>query len=362
MGILMAARRYPPDVQSGTETVFAALYAQARAAARDGGAPGLVAGFVRDRALLPPEAVAVDLRRGSPWLRMARATWAEARRARAAGAPYAAALVNSVECVAPGLPTWLIVHDLNFGRAGRIGTAGLREALYRLRAAEARLIAVSAATRDRLVGIGVPPERVTVIPNGVDLDRLSPAPPPPGPITFAMVSRVIAGKGQHVAIDALGRMRPDQRKNLRLLIVGARVDRIYADQLQIQAYRLPVEFHFDVPDTAPLYRQAHAALFPTRMEEGFGYGAVEGMAAGLPVVWSEQPAIREATGGIGLPVPMDNADALRAAMLRLAGDAGLRADLGRAGRAFVEGRYGWPGVWARYAAAMGLGSAPGANR
>ena len=343
MKILMVARRYPPDVQSGTETVFSSLYAQSLASpARH--SVRLLAGFRQSRDLLPPEAVPVDLRAGgaSAWLRMAAATRAEAARFRPD-----AVLANSIEAVAPGFPTFILVHDLNFGQAARSPASRLREAFYRLRARDARLIAVSAATRDRLLSIGVPPDRVHTIHNGVDLDRLQPQPPPPGPLTFILVSRVLPGKGQHVAIDALGRMRPDQRKNFRLLIVGAKADPRYADQLRVQSYKLPVEFHFDVPDIALFYRQAHIALFPTCMEEGFGYGAVEAMSAGLPVIWSDQPAVREATGGIGIPVPMDDAEQLRNAMLKLASDAQRRAEIGGEGRRFVE-QYRWETVWKKY--------------
>ena len=57
MRILMVARRYPPDVRSGTETVFENLYAQARLHHE----VRLVVGYKTSFAGFPPEAVAVDL-------------------------------------------------------------------------------------------------------------------------------------------------------------------------------------------------------------------------------------------------------------------------------------------------------------
>jgi glycosyltransferase involved in cell wall biosynthesis len=360
MRILMVARRYPPDVLSGSETVFAALYAEARKR-HD---VRLVVGYRTARDRVPAEAVAVDLRdRGaSGYLAMG---WAAAREARRFRPDVV--LSNSVEIAVPGAPNALIVHDLNFGKPG-VGAArdpggALRDALYRAQGARLdAVITVSEASRARLVAVGLPAAKIVVIPNGVDITRFVPKDVPPAapvsaagfklpalpPVRFVYPGRVLPGKGQHAAIDALGRMRPDQRYRAHLTLVGAVADRIYADQLRIQAYNQPVTFAYDVDDIVPYYQAADVVLFPTLMEEGFGFTAVEGMACGKPVVYYDQPAIREATGGLGIAVPRDDADALRNVMLRLIDAPEERARLGAAGRAFVEGR-AWDRVWARYA-------------
>jgi glycosyltransferase involved in cell wall biosynthesis len=130
--------------------------------------------------------------------------------------------------------------------------------------------------------------------------------------------------------------------------VGAAADRIYVDRLRVQAFNLPVRIVTDVPDIAPYYQSADVVLFPTLMEEGFGFTALEGMACGKPVVFYDQPAIREATGGCAVAVPQDDATALRDAMLRLMDDPGERARLGAEGRAWAE-RRDWARVWADYA-------------
>ncbi len=76
------------------------------------------------------------------------------------------------------------------------------------------------------------------------------------------------------------------------------------------------------------------------------------MACGKPVVWSEQPAIREATGGIGFPVPGGNVEAMRDTMVRLIADPELRQRVGDEGRRFVEERYSWAKVWQAYEALL----------
>jgi glycosyltransferase involved in cell wall biosynthesis len=347
MKLLLAARRYPPDVRSGTETVFANLYAQARVK-HD---VRLVVGYRTSADGFPPEAVAVDLRGKGPaaYVAMEAAVVREARRFRPD-----VVLSNSIEIRVPGVPNVVIVHDLNFGEAqGRRSVGGrVREALY---AAQGRtlpaVITVSAASAARLVEIGVPAARIATIGNGVDIAKFVPRPAPPGPVHFVYPSRILPGKGQHVAIDALGRMRPDQRARCRLTIVGAAADGIYLDKLKVQAWKLPVTFATDVDDIVPYYQDADVIVFPTLMEEGFGFTAVEGMACGKPVIWSDQPAIREATGGIGVAVPGDDADALRNAMSRLADAPAERERLGAEGRVFVEAR-SWARVWERYEAVL----------
>lgn len=340
MKILMVARRYPPDVRSGTETVFGNLYQQAilRHEVR------LVVGYRESSRDFPAGSVAVDLRGGGGWVKMAAAANREARAFRPD-----VVLANSVEVWVPGVPTAVIVHDLNFGGTERGMAAQGRELFYRLRSqSAAAVVAVSEATRQRLRKAGLREDRLVVIPNGVDLQRFHPVERAPSEeVRFLYPSRILPGKAQHLAIDAMGRLRPDQKKHLRLLIVGALSDRIYADKLRIQAYHQPVEFHFDVPDMVPYYQAADVVLFPSLMEEGFGYAAVEGMACGKPVIWADQPAVREATGGIGLAVPQDDAEALKRAMLQLAGDPQLRRRLGEEGRRFVE-RYRWDQVWGQY--------------
>lgn len=347
MRILFVARRFPPDVVSGTETVFAKLLEEARAAGHE---VKLVAGFRKDRALLPADCRAVDVRGGKAgaWAAVASAAVSESRTFR----PNVV-LSNSIEVVVPGVPTVTIVHDLNFGGAGAGLGATARRLFYRSQARLlARVVAVSDVTRGQVLGIGVPAERVVRIHNGVDVDRF--LPPENGPLSrqdgvfrYVHVSRILPGKGQHASIDAFCRLRPDQRKGKTLDVVGTIADGIYADQIRVQAHKLGVGFHFDVPDVVPYYQRADVALFPTLMPEGFGFAAVEAMACGVPVIHYADAAVREATGGHTIEVARDDAAGLRDAMLQLFMDANLRADLAERGRAYVQ-RYRWAAVWAQY--------------
>ena len=76
------------------------------------------------------------------------------------------------------------------------------------------------------------------------------------------------------------------------------------------------------------------------------------MAAGKPVIWFDQPAIREATGGVGVAVPREDVEAMRAPMMRLMDEPEERQRLGAEGRRFVEEHRGWGPVWSRYEAVL----------
>jgi glycosyltransferase involved in cell wall biosynthesis len=349
MKILMLARRYPPDVLSGTETVFENLYARARKR-HD---VRLLVGFRRSRDRVPAEAWTVDLRsRGR--IHGYVALWAAAWHRVLAWRPDVV-LSNSIEApLIPGVPTVCIIHDLNFGGRGEGLGRYTQLAYYRMKTRGfTRVVTVSDAMRGQLLEVlaGISPDRVVAIRNGVDLERFVPPPvsrPRGETLKLCYPSRILPGKAQHVAIDAVARMSAQEKGRVRLRIVGTSVDADYLRQLRLQAAGQPVEFHVDVPDLVPYYQGADIVLFPTAMSEGFGFTTVEAMACGRPVIHSDQDAIREATGGLGVSVPMNDAAALRDAIRGLWADVERGERLGREGRAFVEAHYAWDGVWHRY--------------
>lgn len=88
------------------------------------------------------------------------------------------------------------------------------------------------------------------------------------------------------------------------------------------------------------YRAADLLLFPSRLE-GFGYAAAEALACGTPVVATDGSSLPEVVrhGQTGLLCPPDDADAFAAAVLRLIGNPGELAAMGRTGRADAVSRF-----------------------
>lgn len=347
MRILFVARRFPPDVQTAPETAFAALFAQAQA---HGHEVRLVTGWVRDRALVPADALGVDLRGQGA----AGAMWAIARAARAEVGRFRPDLVltDTIEAPATRVPTVAFLYDLTFGRADGGWRVRLARAVYGLRATGfAKVIVPSESTREALVASGFPAARTEVVPLGVDLARFVPPPPRPAtePVELLCPGRILPGKAQHVAIDAVARLNVLEKKRVVLRIIGAPVDVIYHDQLKVQAFKQPVVFEPDPPDLAAAYQRADLVVLPSLLREGFGLSALEAMACGRPVIWTDQPGVRAATGGIGFPVPPDDAVAIRDLIRAYLTDRAPFDAAGAAGRAYVAPHHGWDVVWGHVA-------------
>jgi UDP-glucose:(heptosyl)LPS alpha-1,3-glucosyltransferase len=207
------------------------------------------------------------------------------------------------------------------------------------------IVAISRRGAEEITRLyGVPDTRLTVIYNGVDLDRYH----PDNRGHFRAGARAEAGmagdawlvlfagsgferKGLMTAIEALARL--DDR-NARLLVVGkgdARPYKALADGLGVATR---VTWLGPRPDIERWYAAADALALPTRYEP-FGNVHLEALASGLPVVTSTQAGGAEVvTPACGAVVEPRDPDALSAALDRLrASDA---ATLAAAARAAAE--------------------------
>jgi glycosyltransferase involved in cell wall biosynthesis len=81
-------------------------------------------------------------------------------------------------------------------------------------------------------------------------------------------------------------------------------------------------------------RQADVFVFPSGYES-FGTAVLEALAVGLPVVATDLPALREATGGHATLLPADDLPAWLDAVGRLLADGALRGAAADAGRAWA---------------------------
>jgi glycosyltransferase involved in cell wall biosynthesis len=95
-----------------------------------------------------------------------------------------------------------------------------------------------------------------------------------------------------------------------------------------------------VEDIRTLWSASHIAVLPSR-REGLPKSLLEAAAMGRPIIATDVPGCREIARADlnALLVPPDDADALAAALARLAEDAALRRRFGAAGRALVEARF-----------------------
>jgi glycosyltransferase involved in cell wall biosynthesis len=179
----------------------------------------------------------------------------------------------------------------------------------------------------------IPIEKIRVIPNGVDLPRLidtSMASPDRTPPVGLMVANLIEYKGHSDLIQALSGMIDPPT----IRLVGDGPERA---TLEAMARRAGLEskllFEGSTPQASRLFGEVQFAVLASH-QEGMPNAVLEAMAYGLPTVATSVGGIPELIEHEvqGLLVPPHDPLALRSAIVRIAGDARLRARLGRAAR------------------------------
>ncbi|MFD3355542.1 glycosyltransferase [Streptomyces fradiae] len=218
-----------------------------------------------------------------------------------------------------------------------------------------RVIATCRDEVRELRRMGVPPERVSVVPCGVDPDQFTPVGPaaPRGPARHRLlqIGRLVPRKGAAVAVVALSRL-PDTE----LVVVGGPPADALDDDPEVRRLRRVarlagvadrVRFTGAVSrdEMAPLLRGADVVVCPADYEP-FGIVPLEAMACGRPVVATAVGGQLDtvADPGCGRLVPPRDPAALARAAAEFLADPRLRAACGAAGRRRVLDRYGWERV------------------
>ena len=208
---------------------------------------------------------------------------------------------------------------------------GLRAALQDA----SRVFAVSDSLRRVALGLGMAPDRVRVVGNGVDLSRFQPMPRdearrqlglPADAKVLVTVGALVERKGFHRVIELLPALRERHPGLTYLVVGGANPEGDFSEQLrqQVQTLGLTEAVRFLGPLAPEALRVPLSAadlfVLPTR-NEGWANVLLEAMACGLPVVASDVGGNAEVVSlsVLGTVVPFGDAAALQGAV-----DAALR--------------------------------------
>ncbi len=164
-------------------------------------------------------------------------------------------------------------------------------------------VAVSGVTADRLAGLGVDRGRISVVPNGVDIDRIRSIPPAADGYDIVFAGRLVPEK----RVDRLVRAFAAADVDGTLGIIGDgpqrdRLERLAADR----GVTDDVDFLGFLPESDDVLAQFRAAdIFATAStREGFGITTLEALAADCTVVAADHPrsAAAEVVGDAGFLV------------------------------------------------------------
>jgi glycosyltransferase involved in cell wall biosynthesis len=202
------------------------------------------------------------------------------------------------------------------------------------------VITVSEFARAELIEfLGVPGQRIRVVPGGVDPrfnDQVDPAPVLRRLGLDKPYVLALGDRGPRKNLDALrAAIGPLKKEGIELVVAGGGRGHQLGSTLE-GTRDLGYVADEDLPG---LYAGARVFALPS-LHEGFGLTVLEAMAANVPVVASSRGALPEVVTGAGLLADPDDWGLFAAAILRAATDERERARLKQAGRQ-VAARYTW---------------------
>lgn len=179
-----------------------------------------------------------------------------------------------------------------------------------------RVVSVSEALKRRMAELGVPAERIRVVPNGVNVERFAPRDRAacraglglePEPYTFLFVGTLRPLKGVFTLLQAFRAIPEERRRRARLVMIGEGDleselrDRIERFGMKDQVRLLPPVPHAEIP---AWFGAADCIVLPST-NEGYPNVLVEALAAARPVIGSRVGGIPEIVveGKSGLLVP-----------------------------------------------------------
>jgi glycosyltransferase involved in cell wall biosynthesis len=241
-------------------------------------------------------------------------------------------------------------HSAHDDKRDEEGTLTLERSLT---AVTDRVIACSRAAGDHVAELlGVPPARLTVVPNAVDVARFADGDRAAARAALgieddrpvvALVGRIDPHKGQDDYVRAAPLVRAAHPDALLLLVGSTAKDDVAApirDLIAAEGAGDVVRFTGYVDDMPGLYAAIDVLAAPSR-SEGFGLMLVEAMAAGVPIVASAVDAIPEVVGdGPALLVPPSDPAALATAINRVLADRDAAHAMAAAGRERA-GAFSW---------------------
>lgn len=214
-------------------------------------------------------------------------------------------------------------------------------------------IALNPQVEEELINLGVPPEIIHQIPNGVVVESENPKQDYviTDKVTILFVGRLHPQKGVEDLIRAFeiaSRTLPD--KSWSLKIAGSGYLRNKLEQLSEHlSVNDKVEFLGEIEDPDSLYLDADIFLLPSH-SEGMSNSLLEALAHGLPVIASDIPGNHDliVDQENGLLFKENNYEELAKELVHLVQDTNLRKRIGSSAYLSVVDRYSINKISDRY--------------
>ncbi len=252
-----------------------------------------------------------------------------------------------------GVPLVSTFHDI-YGMRGWIesqrslvwGLLGHLATTIAARLPHDRVISVSPQCKQKLIDLGIRKDKITVIPNGVDLKLFDSTRVNKVPNQILYVGRLVDFKHVDWLIQAFSKVLKEV-PSAKLKIVGGGPER---GNLEVLVRKLGLQKHVTFTGITPTYeavtryyKESEIFVLPSTVE-GEAIALKEAMAAGLPLIAMNVPGsgvlslMRDGKNGFLLEPGRPKLIAEK--LVHLLQNEKLRKEMGAAGRKFVE-KYDW---------------------
>lgn len=204
------------------------------------------------------------------------------------------------------------------------------------------IICYTETERDQVVNLGVSPEKIQVIHNGIDTGVFSPSVSPSPKKQILWIGRFTPGKGVEYLLKGFQTFA-QEFPDYTLVMVGRgplKDDSIRMIQEMGLEEKVVLKDFVPNKNLPDLYRESSLFVLPS-LEEGVPRTILEAMACGRPVVCTALPQLGDIVSGCGVIVPTRDAMAVADALSTLVSDPALARDLGESARARVVSQYSW---------------------
>ena len=240
-----------------------------------------------------------------------------------------------------GRNTLKMLYDRNFGT--------------RILSNAARLHALNELEREQFIDLGVDPQRIAILPNGVDLDQYQSLPKftgfrdrfdiPEGVPIILFLARVNKIKGVDFLVSSFNLLRsviPDAH----LVIVGP--DDGYLQEVKHQVQELDIEKqvrftgYLDGDDKLQAYQAASVYVLPSAYEM-FAITLLESLACSTPIIATDRCGLADFVrqNDLGSIVNYGDVEGLKNEIVRILGNPADVESRGDYGREYVLKHFGW---------------------
>jgi len=265
-------------------------------------------------------------------------SWIIAERARRAGKPFVLEQTAVHSVVNQAMLSRIARQFPEWGTTFERKPSAMLDCEQRELDLASKIVVASTFCKQSLVSQGVPPDNISFVPLGVDLQRFRPCSGKPDRqgIRFLFVGTVSAQKGAPLLLSAWQKL---SLKGSELWLAGSASARVLALIPALPGLKLLGKVPYE--GISDLLNQCDVLVLPS-YSDGFARSLIEALACGLPIITTEATAgpdlIKD--GVEGFLVRSGDAGALCEAMLRCVKDPVAVKQMSRAARRRAE-QFSW---------------------